>query len=360
MCHTFKTNCDCQNKLLIKRAAFSMSNLQSAILFILHFGIALWKFLGIFDKEERKMIWIILGSVLLFVLILIFCFLIYIYKILFFSPRKGQNKELKLDSALDYQGTEEEALSLTKTLLELPYEDLYTTSKDGLKLHAYFYKNEKSDQFVLMFNGYRGMPRRDFSGGAKALIDLGINVLLCDERAHDKSEGHSITFGRKEQYDVLSWINFVQEKWGKSVKITIVGISMGGGTVLLASDKIDPSIKVIADCPYSKEKDVIMHSMKRLGYPAKLFWPFVQLSSIIFSHASLRDDAMENVSKSKCKILIIHGTHDSIVPHQMSERIYEANKDHVQYEKFEGVEHGLSFIKDKKRYTTIVKKFIGL
>ena len=277
---------------------------------------------------------------------------------MYYSPKKGQNDEMRAEPSLDYQGLRDKSIEVIKQILALPYEDLWTTSKDGLKLHAYFYKYEGSNDYVIMFNGYRGTPRRDFSGGAYEAMKLGKNVILCDQRAHGLSEGHSITFGRKEQYDVLTWINFVQEKWGKSVKITIVGISMGGATVLLASDKIAPEVKVIADCPYSREKDVIKYSMKKLGFPPFIFWPLGYLTALIFCHASLCDDAVKNVSRSKSKILIIHGTGDHIVPHEMSERVYLANKDKVRYEKFEGAEHALSYLRESDKYRKIIKEFI--
>ena len=295
------------------------------------------------------MVWIILGSVVGSLLIILFVMTYVIYRIIFYSPKKGQNDEMRAEPSLDYQGMRPKSIELAIKMVSLPYEDVYIKSRDGLRLHGYFYKNEKSNDYMLMFNGYRGTPRRDFSGGALLALNLGKNVLLIDQRAHGKSEGHSITFGRKEQYDVVEWIKFVQEKWGKSAKITIVGISMGGATVLMASDKIDPSIKVIADCPYSREKDVIKNSMKKLGFPPSIFWPFAYIGSLIFGHASLKDDARINVSNSKSKILIFHGTGDTIVPYEMSERVLAGNEDHVQYEKFEGVEHALSYLREPER-----------
>lgn len=304
------------------------------------------------------MIWIILGSVLGGLLILLFVATYIIYRVIYFSPKKGQNDEMRAEPSIDYQGMRPKSIELITKMTSLPYEDVYMKSRDGLKLHGYFYKNENSNDFILMFNGYRGTPRRDFSGGALLAIDLGKNVLLIDQRAHGRSEGHSITFGRKEQYDVVEWIKFAREKWGKSIKITIVGISMGGATVLMASDKIDPSINVIADCPYSVEKDVIKNSMKKLGFPPALFWPLAYLAAIVFAHASLKDDARINISNSKSKILIIHGTGDTIVPIEMSERVFPGNEDHVQYEKFEGAEHALSYLREPDRYKEIIKNFI--
>ena len=294
------------------------------------------------------------GGLILILLLALY----FIYRFMYFSPKKGQNNDFRVEKSMNYQGTLESLHKNISNLVEVPYEDLWIKSKDGLKLHGYYYKKD-SDKFILMFNGYRGTPRSNFAGSAIDAMNLNYNVILCDQRAHGMSGGHSITFGRKEQYDVVTWINFVKEKWGNSIKIVIAGISMGAATVLLASDKIDPEIKVVADCPYSSQKDVIMHSMKWMGFPPKITWPFAYLSSIIYCHARLKDDALKNVSNSKSKILIIHGTSDSIVPYEMSERVYLANKDHVQYEKFEGVEHALSYLKDTERYQKIVKEFLG-
>ena len=242
--------------------------------------------------------------------------------------------------------------------VEIPYEEVNIQSYDLLRLHGYLYKNPKSDEVVIMFHGYRGGPHRDFSGGAYEMIKMNKNVILVDERAHGKSKGHSITFGRKEQYDVLNWINYARSRFGQDIKITLVGISMGGAIVLFAADKVDKNVKIIADAPYSREKDIILYTMKQMKLPANFLYPFVHLASVIYSHARLVDDAVNNVANSQSKILIIHGTGDSIVPYQSSERVYLANKNRVQYELFEGAEHGISYLVDTERYRKIINDFM--
>ena len=304
------------------------------------------------------MIWIILSIVLAVVIIGFFLFLYFVYKKAFYSPMWWQNEDLSLSKSLNYQGLEDKAITLINNLLAIPYEDVYIKSFDGLKLHGYFYKCDNSKEVAIMFHGYRGTARRDFSGGAIEMMNLNKNVLLIDHRAHGLSEGHSITFGKREQKDVVSWINYVKERIGNDAKICIVGISMGGATVLMASDKIDPEIKIIADCPYSSIKQEIKETLRRVHMSATLLYPFTALASIVYGHTRINSDALKNVSMSKNKILIIHGTSDTIVPYKMSERVYLNNKDHVQYELFEGVEHGLSYIKDPERYRKLLTDFL--
>ena len=97
-----------------------------------------------------------------------------------------------------------------------------------------------------------------------------------------------------------------------------------------------------------------------MNLPVKLFYPLVNLSSILFSHASLnKDDAMKSLKNTKHKYLIIHGDKDTIVPYQYTGKLANTYKDKVQYELFPNTEHGISFVTDKPRYKKIVTDFIN-
>jgi len=185
------------------------------------------------------------------------------------------------------------------------------------------------------------------------------NVILVDQRAHGLSEGHALTFGKKEQYDVVSWINYVKQTFGENVKITIVGVSMGATAILAASDKIDERVKIIADAPYVSVQSTIKATIKKLRMNEKLIYPLVALSSILFCHMTLKCDISESVSKSKNRILIIHGSEDTIVPYKTTEAVYLANKDHVQYKLFDGIGHGLAYLKETKEYQKVFFDFIN-
>ena len=295
-----------------------------------------------------------------FLLILLFFSLLLFYRSLFYTPHKEQNDDFKLYDSHQYYGIEEEIYSLIKGIKETPYEDIYVTSYDKLKLHGRLYKNESSRKLAICFHGYRGTAYRDFSGGATELINLGINVILIDERGHGQSKGHSITFGKKEQRDVLAWIEKAKELFGEDIEILLVGISMGAATILFSADKVDDNIKLIADSPYSTIEEIIKDGIVKFKLPVKLFFFLINLSSIIFGHADLRhQDAAKSIKNSNHKVLIFHGDKDSIVNYHYSERIYEENKDKVQYELFHNADHGLSYIVDRNRYVKIVKEFIG-
>ena len=303
-------------------------------------------------------LWILLGVIGGLVLLFLGA-LYFVYYNTFYSPHKGQNNDFVLTDATNKYCDKDTVIFMINRIRDYPYEDAYITTFDKVKLHARLYR-QNSDTVAIMFHGYRGTPCRDFSGGAYDMIQFGYNVILVDERAHCLSKGHSITFGVKEKKDAKCWIEYAKKEFGEDKRIILVGISMGGATVLLASDLLKEGDLVIADCPFSRPKDIIYETLKTtLHMNPKGFYPIANMSSIIFGHANLsKDDAMEHVKNSKAKFLIIHGDSDHIVPHPQSYRIYENNKDKVQYELFPGTDHGISYLADHERYTTVVSNFV--
>ena len=300
---------------------------------------------------------IIIGSVLLLLLIILFVILFWIYKSFLYTPKKGQNDEHKVDGIgklLD----EKKLHAMIDKMQSIPYEDLWIKSYDGLKLHAFFYENKNSNQYVLLFNGFRGNPRRDYCARAMDLIKDGRNVILCDQRGHGQSQGHTISLGRREQHDVVSWVKYVQERFGKDVKIAVGGTSLGATTVLLASDKLPTNVKVFADSAYPNEKDIIKHIIKRKKMNPTIGWYLVYLSALIFGHVRLLDDTAVNVAKAKCKILLVHCTEDTIVPMEMNKKLFEANKECVQLEFYEGLQHALAYFKEHDKYQKMLNDFL--
>ena len=152
------------------------------------------------------------------------------------------------------------------------------------------------------------------------------------------------------------------------MKIVISGVSMGATTVLMAAGLGLPEnvIGIIADCPYSSPKEIIMKVCSDMKLPARLMYPFVRLGAKLYGHFDLEAaDAAEAVCHAKVPILLIHGEDDRFVPCSMSQKIFErfkeANPDgNMLLETFPGAGHGISFMEDEVRYGRIIDKAIAL
>lgn len=278
----------------------------------------------------------------------------------FHQTDKQKNKELKLPDSDQYIEAGPVMHSLVSTLLVEKFEEVYIKSYDGLKLYGRYYHYNDNAPLQIMFHGYRANAERDFCGGSKFSRERGYNYIIVDQRAHGKSEGHTISFGLKERYDVLSWVNYAIDRFGKDTKILLYGLSMGSATVIMASGlDLPENVKgIVADCPFSSPKDIILKVSDEMHLPKALMYPFIYLGAKIFGNLNINETTCEEeVKKTKVPILIYHGDDDRFVPHEMSEVIFEANKKMVRRELFPTAGHGLSFIKDPVRYKKALTEF---
>ena len=302
---------------------------------------------------------IIISASIGFLLILFFILLFGLYRYTFYSPKKWQLDDYNLNAPL-YEGHRDEVKPMIDHIKSFPYEDVFIKSFDKLRLHARLFENKQTHKVAILFHGYRGTGYRDFSGGAVEAINMGYTVILIDERAHGQSQGHSITFGVRESKDLLSWADYAKNRFGQDIELVAIGISMGGATVLLAADKIGDNVKIIADCPFSSPKIMLSSTIRSLGLPVKVFFPILNLSSIIFGHTNLsKATPYESIKNTNNKILIIHGDKDTVVDYKISQDLANTFKDKIQYELFPGADHGMSYLVDKKRYQRVISDFLS-
>ncbi len=242
----------------------------------------------------------------------------------------------------------------------IPSQRVTITSHDGLRLSARLYLAEKeSDVLEIFFHGWRGTALRDGCGGGTMALDAGHHLLLVDQRAHGESDGHVITFGIKEKYDCLDWVNYAVERFGKGIKIQLAGISMGAATVLMASAlPLPPEVKGIsADCGYTSPEAIIRKVCRDMGISDRIGYPFVRFSARLLGRFSMRDaGAVDAVAHTKLPILLIHGTADDFVPYAMAEELKAANPD-ITLLSVPNAGHGLSFFYDIPAYTAAVRDF---
>ena len=302
---------------------------------------------------------IIISSVLGGLFLLYIVAIVSMYFFIYYSPYKKQLSDFNLLDSKNFKNYKQEIKDMITYLMSLPYEDLYIDSFDKIKLHARLFENKSTKKVAILCHGYRGTAYRDFSGGAREFVEMNYNVILIDERAHGLSKGHSIAFGIKETKDVLKWIEYAKERFGEDIELVLVGISMGGATVLNLADKVDENVKIIADCPYASIKEMFLKDIEMLHLPKVILYPMLRLSALIFIHIDINKfDNYQTVRNRKSPILIIHGTKDSVVPYWMSQKLSETYPNIIRYELFEGAEHGVSYMIDKKRYQRVVKDYL--
>lgn len=285
----------------------------------------------------------------------------YAYRIAFFSPSVGREKMRSLEGTV-YEPYRDMIDPMFAKLLARPYEEVYITSHDGLKLYARYYHTADGAPLAIGFHGYRSSYLTDFCGGSDLCLSAGQNLLLVDQRAHGRSEGKTISFGIQERRDALSWINYSLQRFGSETQILLYGVSMGAATVLMTSgEDLPANVKgIVADCPYAVAEDIIVDvGKKSMHLPAGFTKPFARLGARIYGGFNLNEtDALRAVQKTKVPILIIHGEDDRFVPAAMSEQVHKANPKMIRRVTFPGAGHAMSYLVDKERYWKIAQDFI--
>lgn len=322
-----------------------------------------------------------------------------------FSPAKDRSKEPHfIPAGKQYQAYADRIHENVDKVLEAGFEPVTICSRDGLKLYGRYYEWEpggaapgKSAEGIapdgaldgmpgksaggiapdgtldgtapekkeprplaLFFHGYRSPAQRDGCGGFELMGQMGIDVLMVDQRAHGKSEGKAITLGVMEQYDCLEWLRYCEKRFGPERPILLMGISMGAATVLLASGhQLPASVRgIVADCGYSSVKKIMKQEIGKMHLPEDICWMLARRGAKNFGGFDPEEgEVAQALRRCLVPVLLIHGREDRFVPWEMSVENYESIPGDKELLTVPGAGHGMSWYLDEEGYRRAVREF---
>jgi pimeloyl-ACP methyl ester carboxylesterase len=308
---------------------------------------------------EPWMIVLIVVAILLFLVLAasLVCFIIVFYS----GKRKVLGPdEYDIPPGKIYEPFREDMVNWTKQIRSMPHEKIEIKSYDGLTLRGTYYEYAPDATVELLFHGYRGNAERDLCGGIERCFALGRSVIIIDQRAGGKSDGHIITFGIREYRDCLTWIDYATERFGKDRKIVIGGVSMGAATVVMAAgEKLPPNVVcAMADCGYSSTEDILKKVIRQINLPVWLMYPLIRLGGIVYGGFDVKKGSpMEAAKHATVPIVFLHGDADDFVPHDMSVKVHEVCVSPKKMVTIKGAGHGLAFPVDRKGYVDALREF---
>lgn len=295
------------------------------------------------------------------VVILLLVGLYFVYRYAFGMDAKRLAGDDEIPNVEVYRHYEKQVKDNIQAMKETSFEKVSFVTKDRVRLVGRYYHNKDGAPLVLMFHGYRSSALRDAMGAFMFSKECGYNILIVDQRAHRESGGRTITFGVKERQDCLEWVKYAVRRFGKDVKIMLIGLSMGASTVLMATElDLPANVRgVIADCGYSTPKDILSSVIKKMQLPVEPVYWAVRLSAMIYGRFDPeKASAKEALKKCKVPVLFIHGESDNLVPCQMSRDNYKACASEKELFTVPGAEHGMSYLLAPEEYATRVKRFL--
>ncbi len=201
------------------------------------------------------------------------------------------------------------------------YEDVWITSRDGLRLHAWWI-DRGSDKTVLPLHGYTVSKWEEnyMKPVMKILLDAGYNVLAFDFRAHGKSEGKHTTVGDRELIDLMSAIDWLLSNHpGSARKIGLIGYSMGGIVTIRALGEDGRITCGIADSPPIDMDKTAARGLRYFANLPQWLYPIIKPWVTAISEGRVIN-IMRYADKVRKPLLLIAGSKDPLVtPEEIKE-----------------------------------------
>lgn len=231
----------------------------------------------------------------------------------------------------------------------IPFEDVTLTTKDGLRLAAW-YTLPQNGVLILVAHGYN--DNRPESIHAMFVGD-GYGVLSWDFRAHGGSEGDISTLGYYEQLDVEAALDFALAQEGVE-HVGAWGGSMGAATLILSAAEHPEIEALVADSAFPS-----LDAVLRLNMPVRPFQPFVNFWAGYYSGVGIADVNPEReIGRiSPRPVFIIDGWDGGAVEMNSPYRLYDSANEPREVWVEDGVAHMMMYANNPRKYEIKVIRF---
>lgn len=198
------------------------------------------------------------------------------------------------------------------------FEELFFETEDGARLNALHLKAEKPRGIIVYYHGNAGDLSR-WGSICTYFLEHNYDVLVWDYRTYGKSTGK---LSEAAMYEDAKLIYKKAMEWYPEDKIVVYGRSLGTGLASFVASKYEPR-RLILETPFYDFTSLVKEKVPYL--------PVDRLLKYRFNNAKHVDDV-------KCRIIIIHGDQDSVVPQSHGTRLYQVIPEELR--KFVGIPGG--------------------
>lgn len=215
-----------------------------------------------------------------------------------------------------------QAIDITPDFFNLAYEDVWLpiVTKTGQveRIHGWWMPSAKSipdrqKQVVLYLHGNGSNIGANLEH-ANRFHQLGLSVLLIDYRGYGRSTGNFPNESQVYQDAKTAWDYLVKERELDPSQIFIYGHSLGGAIAIDLAVHHPEAAGLIVESSFTSTREMVDYK--------RSFWMF-PIDLIL----TQRFDSIAKVSKLKMPVLFIHGTADTVVPVEMSKKLFEAARE---------------------------------
>ena len=224
---------------------------------------------------------------------------------------------------------------------DLPFEDIWFTSSDSVRLHGWLIPASSLNHLLLFCHGNAGNISHRLDN-VRLLHNRGISVFIFDYRGYGRSQGR---ISEKGFYLDSEAAYQVAREWAEKhgTKLVVFGRSLGGiaATHLGATKNCDG---LILESTFTN-----MGAMARAHYPL----PFAET---LLEH---RLNALGQIVQVRVPILFFHGDKDRIVPIKLGRKLFEAAPNPKEFVVLPGAGHNDTYFVGGQDYFKKIDSFFG-
>ena len=147
------------------------------------------------------------------------------------------------------------------------HETVEIHSDDGLKLVGHYFPQDNAVRIIIAVHGWRSTWNYDFNGQYQFLADNNCSMLFIESRAHGKSKGRYMYYGKKERFDCRLRLKMDDNEYTAldALKTNKIPLLIINGT----KDRIAPPFmaeSLYNNCKAPKEKVTFNHAGHMKSY----------------------------------------------------------------------------------------------
>ena len=224
----------------------------------------------------------------------------------------------RLENALVYHP--DRRLVATPVDVGLPFEDVWLTAEDGVKLHAWHIHAAAPRALVVVCHGNAGNISHRLRL-AEVLVREGLDALLFDYRGYGRSEGRPDEEGTYRDARAARHA-LLRQPGVDGARIVYLGESIGGAVAVALAVEAPP-LGLVLQSAFTSVKDM-----------GRLHYPFIPAAVVPDAYPSLR-----RVAQLQAPLLVLHGDRDDIVPVAHGRALFEAAPQPKRIEIVRGAGH---------------------
>ncbi|MBI3781331.1 MAG: alpha/beta hydrolase [candidate division NC10 bacterium] len=235
-----------------------------------------------------------------------------------------------------------------KTIVEtprewgMPYEEIYVTTEDGLRLNGWWIPGTGSPITLLWFHGNAGNISHRLENIKLRRDRLGINLFIFDYREYGRSEGQVSEEGTYR--DGSAAVRYVRGRGDADpARIVFLGESLGSAVAVEMAIR-HGCAALILESPLLSIREM-----------AKLSFPFFPLGPLLRTQY----DTLSKIGKVRAPVLIVHGEDDEIVPFRHGRRLFEAAPEPKEFYAVKGAHHNDLYLVGGTDYLDLLARFLG-